>query len=56
MRILRWIIGGALTLALGAYLYGRYAAYVERDRAITECMHGHGSARAMCERAIDLGH
>jgi hypothetical protein len=56
MRMVRWIIGGALVLTLGVYLYGRYAAYAERDRAITECMQGHGSARAMCERAVDQRH
>ena len=56
MRTVRWIIGAALVLTLGVYLYGRYAAYAERDRAITECMHGHGSARASCERTIDLAH
>jgi hypothetical protein len=56
LATLRWIVGGALVIALGVYLYGRYSAYVERDREITQCMHGHGSARAMCERTVDLRH
>jgi hypothetical protein len=53
LATLRRIVGGALTLALGVYLYGCYSAYAERDREITQCMHGHGSAREMCEQAID---
>jgi hypothetical protein len=51
---LRWTIGVAVTAAVGAYLYGRYTAYVEHDRALTLCMRGHDSARAMCEQRIDL--
>jgi len=53
---IRWIIGCALLVALGAYLLSRYSVYAERDRAITICMQGHGSARAACERRIDANH
>jgi hypothetical protein len=50
---IRLILGGALAIALGIYLYGRYTAFAEHDLALTQCMQGHDSARALCERSID---
>ena len=50
----RSLLVGAILIVLGIYLYGRYTAFAERDRAVTACMQGHDAARASCERAIDL--
>jgi hypothetical protein len=51
---LRALLVGAILVVLGIYLYGRYTAFAERDRAVTACMQGHDSARDLCERAADL--
>ena len=56
LATLRLLLGGAILIVLGIYLYGRYTAFAERDRAVTACMQGHDAARPACERAFDLGH
>ena len=53
-RTFQLVLLVALTIAVGIYFYGRYAADAQRDREITACMRGHDSARAMCEQFIDL--
>ena len=54
LATLRALLIGAILILLGVYLYGRYTAFAERDRAVTACMQGHDAARASCERMIDL--
>jgi hypothetical protein len=54
LATLRSLLVGAILIVLGIYLYGRYTAFAERDRAVTACMQGHDSARELCERTIDL--
>jgi hypothetical protein len=54
LATLRSLLVGAILIVLGIYLYGRYTAFADRDRAVTACMQGHDSARDQCERAIDL--
>ena len=54
LATLRSLLVGAILIVLGIYLYGRYTAFAERDRAVTACMQGHDAARASCERTIDL--
>ena len=54
LAALRPLLVGAILILLGIYLYGRYTAFAERDRAVTACMQGHDAARASCEREIDL--
>ena len=55
-RTFRLVLLVALTIAVGIYFYGRYAANLRRDRDITGCMRGRDSARTMCEQFIDLRH
>jgi len=53
LATLRSLLVGAILIVLGIYLYGRYTAFAERDRAVTACMQGHDAAREMCERTFD---
>ena len=53
LATLRSLLVGAILIVLGIYLYGRYTAFAERDRAVTACMQGHDAAREMCERMFD---